>query len=196
MKFENYIFDYGNVLYMFESDDILFMYTDSKEEVQILKEEIFKDWASLDNGSIDYYDYIDTVQGNLKEDLKQTAHTVLTTWHKAIPQVNGMIELLKDLKEKNHKLYLLSNAPTRLEEVFDEYPESKYFDGIVISGSVKLVKPDIAIYEYITNKFNIDKEKTLFIDDRQANIDGAKEFGLHTYLFDGDAKKLRNFLEI
>ncbi len=71
-----------------------------------------------------------------------------------------------------------------------------YFDGLVFSGVVGMVKPDRKIYEYILNKFNLKAEETLFIDDSEKNINGAKSVGIQCYLFDGDADKLREFLKI
>jgi len=39
----------------------------------------------------------------------------------------------------------------------------------------------------------LSPEETLFIDDNPKNIETAKELGLHTFLFDGDSKKLLQY---
>lgn len=58
----------------------------------------------------------------------------------------------------------------------------KRADGIVVSGSVHLIKPDPTIFAYLCDTFNIDPEKelTIFVDDTLANLQPAKQFGIHT----------------
>lgn len=195
MEFKDYIFDFGNVLYEFEPEKIFYKYTDSSEDVKLLNQVIFENWSSLDNGTEEYTDFINSVMGKLPKDLKVTARTMLMTWHRAIPAVNGMREIVEALKQKGAGVYMLSNAPKRMEDIFDTFPESGIFDDFIISGSVKMVKPEKRIYEYACRKFGVNPRDTLFIDDRVQNIEGAKEFGLNTYLFDGEVSKLKEYLK-
>lgn len=194
MEIKNIVFDFGNVLYKFEHENILYNYVDSEEEMLILKDVIFSDWKSIDIGAIPYEEYVEKVVETLPKNLKATGDIMLKSWHKTLPPVEGMIELLVNLKEKGYPLYLISNAPEFLTENFEYFPESKYFTDIVVSADCKMVKPDKNIYDFSVKKFGIKAEESLFIDDKIANIEGAKEFGLMTYHFDGDTKKLREFL--
>ena len=59
-----------------------------------------------------------------------------------------------------------------------------------------MVKPNSNIFEHLMKSFKLKANECLFIDDSQKNIDGAKKVGIDGYLFDGDAKKLRNYLGI
>ena len=68
------------------------------------------------------------------------------------------------------------------------------FDGIVLSGPIGKIKPNKDIFDHITEKFDIDKNDCIFIDDSSINIEGAKKAGINGYLFDGNADKLREFL--
>lgn len=194
MEIKNIVFDFGNVLYKFEHENILYNYVDSEEEMLILKDVIFSDWKSIDIGAIPYEEYVEKVVETLPKNLKATGDIMLKSWHKTLPPVEGMIELLVNLKEKGYLLYLISNAPEFLTENFEYFPESKYFTDILVSADCKMVKPDKNIYDFSVKKFGIKAEESLFIDDKIANIEGAKEFGLMTYHFDGDTKKLREFL--
>ena len=38
-------------------------------------------------------------------------------------------------------------------------------------------------------------DETVFVDDNRGNIDGANRFGIHGYLFDGDAQGLKDYLD-
>ena len=58
------------------------------------------------------------------------------------------------------------------------------FDGIVVSGQEKLIKPDQKIYEILLNRYHIKAENTVFIDDNIKNINSAKEVGLYSIHFE------------
>ena len=56
-------------------------------------------------------------------------------------------------------------------------------DDRVISSEEKLVKPDVAIYNRLCEKFGLRADECLFTDDRQANIDAALSAGMQAVLF-------------
>ena len=62
-------------------------------------------------------------------------------------------------------------------------PFLAYVDGQLISYEVRQVKPDAAVYQALCDKFSIDPQNSVFIDDSAINIAGAKDFGLNTILF-------------
>ncbi len=58
-----------------------------------------------------------------------------------ILEVDGMYELVKELKDRGYKVYLLSNASVRQHEYWPRIPAAELFDGKLISSDVHLVKP-------------------------------------------------------
>ena len=64
----------------------------------------------------------------------------------------------------------------------------RYFDGQIISGLVKQVKPDRAIYCTLLDTYDLKAEESLFIDDLRANIEAASVLGFHTVLFQDRSK--------
>ena len=62
----------------------------------------------------------------------------------------------------------------------DDYPFLKLFDGLLISGEDKLIKPDYAIYQLARDRFNLNPEETVFIDDKLENIQAAQEMNFKT----------------
>ena len=67
------------------------------------------------------------------------------------------IKVLKNLKFKNFDCYVLSNwSAETFAGMTDDYPFLKLFDGLLISGEDKLMKPDSAIYELAKNRFNLN----------------------------------------
>mgnify|MGYP001304470038 FL=1 len=91
------------------------------------------------------------------------------------------IELLYELKKKNYSCYILSNwSSETFEGMTDEYNFLKDFDGMIISGDIKLVKPDKKIFELAIEKFNLTPNETIFIDDRIENINSAQNLNFKT----------------
>ena len=76
-----------------------------------------------------------------------------------------------------------------------EIPRIEYSDGVLVSAEEKMLKPEPEIFRRLFEKFSILPEESFFIDDIQANIDGAAACGMKGYCFaDGDVEKLREYL--
>lgn len=94
----------------------------------------------------------------------------------------GVLDALKKLRQKGHRLWLLSNA----QRVFTEYELQHLglldvFDGIYISSTFGFRKPDRRFYEALIREQNLDVRSCLMIgNDRETDIAGAKNAGLHT----------------
>ena len=85
------------------------------------------------------------------------------------------VDILNDLKEKNFECFVLSNwSWETFEGMEKEYPFLRKFDGFIISGKEKLVKPNLEIYKLAISRFNLIPNETVFIDDRKENIEAAK----------------------
>jgi 2-haloacid dehalogenase len=86
------------------------------------------------------------------------------------------IKILNYLKINNYDCYVLSNwSAETFKGMIDDYPFLKKFDGLLISGEDKLIKPDLAIYQLAIKRFDLDPKKCVFIDDRLENIEAAKK---------------------
>lgn len=59
-----------------------------------------------------------------------------------------------------------------------------YFNGIIISGYLKLQKPEHEIYKYLLDNFSLNHKQTAFIDDNRENINAANEMGIKSFIFD------------
>jgi 2-haloacid dehalogenase len=98
--------------------------------------------------------------------------------------IEGTVELLRLLKEKNISLYGLSNwSAETFGIVRHEFEFLNLFDEVIISGDVKLIKPEPAIYELCLQKIGKSANQCLFIDDSEANIIAAKKLGFDTVHF-------------
>ena len=104
------------------------------------------------------------------------------------------VEILEELRRTGVRLYALSNWSAETFPVArPRYPFLESFDGIVISGEVKLAKPDPRIFRHLLDKYSLDPAATVFIDDSAANVQAAAAQGLVALRFE-DAPTLRNDL--
>ncbi|MBQ7040295.1 MAG: HAD family phosphatase [Clostridia bacterium] len=201
--FKNIIFDFGNVLAEFYPEKLTSPCVSDIENVKFISEVVFDRlyWNKLDDGTITDEEVKEAFKNRVPEELYNTACTVYDSWVKNLTPVKGMSEIVKELKKKeNAKLFLLSNISIGFAESYKIVPWIQellaQFDGLVFSGPLGMVKPKKEIFEYLLNENNLIADECLFIDDSRINIDGAKKVGIHGYLFDGDAEKLRVFLGI
>ena len=93
------------------------------------------------------------------------------------------VSVIKKMKEK-YQLYGLTNWSSELIDIaYKRFDFFKLFDGIVVSGDEKLIKPDPKLYDVLLNRFNIQANESLFIDDNEQNIVTARKMGFHTIHF-------------
>jgi len=106
-------------------------------------------------------------------------------WQEMVPgAIDGTVEILAELKAIGTPLYALTNFSRetfpRVRERFDFFD---WFEGILVSGRVGVIKPDRRIYTLFYSTLAIDPSEALFIDDRQDNVDGAKAAGMDAVQF-------------
>ena len=104
------------------------------------------------------------------------------------------VAIMAELRGAGVPLFALTNWSAEKFPIAEKRFEwMAWFDGIVVSGRVRLVKPDAAIYRYLLDTYTLDPAETFFIDDRQENIEGAAALGIAGHHF-RDAAALREDL--
>lgn len=194
---KNIIFDCGNVLISYDEHYIASFFVDDENDIDLLARVAMarKYWDAFDAGALEPETYKKEVKKELPERLFAAACGICDKWTSHCPPIDGMRELARDINAKGTPLYLLSNFNQRLREEIDiVFPELALFNGLVISGEIGMVKPNEEIYRYILDKYSLVPEECIFIDDNKNNIAACEKIGINGYLFDGDVKKLREYL--
>jgi len=183
---KNIIFDLGGVLIDWNPD---YMYK------KIIPDVEYRNWflntiCTLDwNEKQDGGRTIEQATNELITQYPEHKENVLAYYDRWEEMLNGAIigtvDLFKVLKKnKRLKIYALTNwsAETfpRALEIFDFL---HWFDGRIVSGEENIRKPHREIYELIVNRFSLNKEETIFIDDNLRNISAAEEFGIKSIHF-------------
>lgn len=195
---KNIIFDMGEVLLRFVPDIFIERVgVKDAEDKKLLIREVYKsvEWSMMDRGSLSDEQACLIMQERVPDRLKQYVRKLTCEWDRPIIPIEGMADLIKDLKTRGFKIYLLSNASLNQKNYWNNIPGSEYFDGTVVSSYIKLVKPQPEIYKYTLDKFNLSPKECVFIDDSTLNVEGAIYSGLNGIVFHGDAKELKEKLE-
>ncbi len=197
---KNCIFDFGQVLVRFDPDYMTSFYIEDEADRALAREVIFDRlyWDRLDEGSITDDEVKEGIISRLPERLQAPAVAAYDGWIEHLPEIEGMVSLLDDLKSRGVKLYLLSNISIGFAENYKNVPPVadilSRFDGLVFSGPIGIVKPTREIFCHLLDRFGLKGEDCIFIDDNEKNIAGCAAAGIEGYLFDGDAKALKNYL--
>ena len=97
----------------------------------------------------------------------------------------GTVALLIKLKKLGYGIYGLTNWSAETFPIaLSKYPVLHRFDGIVVSGQEKLIKPDPKIFGILLERYGLNAGECIFIDDSPANIETAARLGFNTVLFD------------
>ena len=107
-------------------------------------------------------------------------------WEKMLNgPIESTVKILDFLiKQKKYKIYALTNWSSETWPIaWDIFPFLDWFEGILVSGREELAKPDPKIYELLFERFDINPEEALFIDDNLRNVDASKAAGMDAIHF-------------
>jgi 2-haloacid dehalogenase len=103
-------------------------------------------------------------------------------------------KLLAELRAAGTPLYALSNWSAETFVVARRRFEFlSWFDGVLVSGEERMIKPDPAFFRLLLDRFGLDPEATFYIDDNEANVAAARRLGLDAVRFT-DPGRLRREL--
>lgn len=125
---------------------------------------------------------------------------LIEAFHRRWPEmlagaIDGTVAILEQLRATGVRLFALSNWSTETFPIARQrFSFLAWFDGIVISGDVGAVKPDVRIFDHLVARYAIEPGATVFIDDNAGNVDAASRLGFLAIRF-VDPGSLRADLE-
>lgn len=196
MRIENIIFDFGGVLVDWNPRYLYADYFDNELEMEY------------------FLHHVCTEEWNLEQDRGRPLSEGTRLLQEKYPNFHSLIQLFYDkwevmlksdipetvsllhqLKEK-YKIYGLTNwSAETIPVAFARFPFFSQFDGIVVSGEEKLIKPDKKIFNVLIERYKVKAENTIFIDDNEKNVNAASEIGMYTIRFENPdqlERKLRS----
>ncbi len=181
------VFDFGGVLldwnprYLYRK-----LFDDDHEAVERFLNEIgFSDWNLKQDEGRPFAAAV----AELSERFPQHADLIKAydeRWEESMGgEIQRSVEILHALKRAGHTLYGLSNwSAETFRRIRHKYAFLDLFEAIVLSGEVKVIKPDPRIYALLLDKVNRPAEECLFIDDSETNVTVADRLGFQTIRFE------------
>lgn len=196
---KNIIFDFGGVLLDWNPRYLYKSYFNNDEEMEHFLADICNgEWNIKQDAGRPFAEAVKELQAKFPE-YAEAIQMYDDDWEKMLKcELPESIDLLKELKSMGYGIYGLTNwSAEKIGYAFANYSFFSLFDGIVVSGVEKVVKPDRRIYEILLERYSLKPGECVFIDDNQDNVDMAKVLGINAIRFDniGNVKEhLETFL--
>jgi putative hydrolase of the HAD superfamily len=179
------IFDLGGVVIEWSPDRILEGYYADPALRASLKPELFghPDWLELDRGTLSEAELLQRVADRTGRPLAELAglfEAVRASLH-AKPDT---VALLERLAARGVPLYCLSNMSSdTFLHLKGRHSFWGVFRGIVISGDIRMMKPEREIFEFLLQRYGLPAGQTIFVDDNAPNVEAARALGIQTVWF-------------
>lgn len=178
------LFDLGNVLLKFDFSKTQRVLRQYGADVERMKgPEMGQLAAAYETGKLSDQAFIEAVA-------KLTGYqgdevTFQQGWQDIFEPNEPMMDYLKAQKQRGLPCYLLSNSNgMHVSFIREKYEVLGQFDDIIFSHEAGCMKPDEAIFELAIKRFQLDPERTLYIDDAAANVAAGSRFGLRIHQYD------------
>ena len=176
----NIVFDIGNVLAEFSWREHLARFGFTGEKAERIGKAMMLNptWNELDRGVCSREKLL---QSFIKEapDLEQEIRLVfsdLSTIVRKFPKSDSWVQSLKD---RGYHVYYLSNYSSHVrKDTEKELTFMKLMDGGIMSYEVQLIKPDLAIYQTLMVRYDLQPEECVFLDDTVRNVEAAQALGI------------------
>lgn len=182
MAIKNIIFDFGGVIFDWDPRYLYKkIFNDDKKMEYFLTNITTPTWnAQMDAGK-PFAQAIAELQAQHPEWLTEIGYYHTGWIYMLKGPIDAGVELLKNLKNKNkYKIYGLTNwSAETFPLVKTRYDFLNLFDGVLVSGQAKLIKPDPRIYDCLFKTFNLKPEECVFLDDSKKNVDASIKAGMH-----------------
>jgi putative hydrolase of the HAD superfamily len=186
-SYDGYIFDYGGVLAIHQSNADQARLADLAAIAQEQFSELY--WSTrldYDKGVIAGVDYWQGIGKGAGKTLKRaTIDGLIALDNESWMHFDeAMWNWIAELRAAGKRLAILSNMPRDLGETLRSRTDRfDPFDHVTLSYEVHSVKPEPAIYQHCLKGLCTAAERTVFFDDRIANVRGAEVLGIHAIEF-------------
>ncbi len=184
------VFDIGNVLLRW---DMRFLFeqiiADKRELDRFLHEVCTLAWhGALDAGAT-YADAIADLAGRYP-DYADVISLYDARWQETISgPIPGSVAILQGLRAAGIRTFAITNFPAeKFDETCARYPFLLGFEGVIVSGRERIVKPAPAIFRLFLDRFGLAASDCVFIDDNVANVAAARDVGMTALSFETSDK--------
>jgi 2-haloacid dehalogenase len=186
------VFDLGGVLIDWDPRHLYrTLFDDEAAMEEFLATITTPEWNLAQDAGRPWADAIDELAAR-HPDRRELIEAFWTRWPETLGgAIEPTVTVLDELRSTGVRLYALSNwSGETFPAAKPRYRFLEWFDGIVISGDERMIKPDPRIYERLLDRYGLVAGEVLFIDDSPANVEAAAALGIQAVRF-ADAETLR-----
>ena len=193
-KIDTIIFDVGNVLMDYHWKTYLDSFGFPSDVRDAVASAMFlsPQWNEMDRSLLPDQEYLNLFIQNAPQ-YRQEIQQVYENCEGCIHTYDYADSFVIKCREQNCRTYILSNYSRYLFHKTEHMMQFRnYMDGELFSFQAGQIKPEPEIYLTLLDKYSIDPQRALFLDDRQENLDAAARLHIHTMLFTSYPETLKN----
>lgn len=180
------IFDLGAVLIDWNPEFLYRKIFDDESEMRyFLKNICTPEWNAQQDAGRKWADAVDLLLPQHPE-YENEIRAYWQRWPEMLNgPISGTVEILQEIKKQNkYRLLALTNwSEETWPYAWEQYHFLQWFEGILVSGKEHMKKPDPRIYHLLIERYGIEPERSLFIDDSRANVESAQAVGIQAVHF-------------
>ena len=175
------IFDIGKVLAGYGWEKYLRGIAPEEEAYRAVEQAVFlsPDWVEHDKGLLTEEEEIRDFISNAPEYEKEIRQTY-ENLGECVWKLDYALPWVQELKSRGFCVFALSNWS---KHIYDQRQDKLDFldlmDGYILSYQEHVIKPDPAAFRLLLERYRIEPEKAVFIDDTLKNIEAAERLGIH-----------------
>ena len=183
---KNIVFDVNGVLLKFNFIGCLDVFDWTPRIKQQITDIIFKSELGTEFfegkiGSITFYKELLKNFPKRKGEIKQIFQTEFLA--QLMPPDYDTFEFLKQLKS-DYNIFILSNMDFSMAKYFENvFGINDHINGALYAYEVGLRKPNPEIFKTFIEKYDIDPNETVYIDDSSRNAKTAETLGFKSFVF-------------
>ena len=179
------VFDIGNVLLEWDVRPVYRPLGLSDDEIAAFLERVnFFDWNLEQDRGRTFAEGVEVLAADFPADRALIARYD-THWTDSIRgPIGGTVDLLEDLVRQGVPVHAITNfSAEKFPGEVARWPFLRQFGVTVVSGEEGLLKPDPAIYHLLLERAGLEPGRTVFIDDSETNVAGARAVGMQAVHF-------------
>ena len=185
-------FDWGGVIADDPGDDFL---TKLLQDIGAKPDqitEIFRLYmVTFMRGKISEEDYWNGLKDNYDLAIPDNISEKFKMWG-GLKANDEILALVAEAKKNGCQTALLTNVIRPTYNVLNDAGYYEKFDQVIASCDEGFAKPDLEIYNIALNKLNVAPEDSIFIDDKQTNLDPAEKMGFKVILAENPTQIIRD----
>jgi 2-haloacid dehalogenase len=119
-------------------------------------------------------------------------------WHEMISGlIQGTIDIQEELVAAEIPTFAITNfSREKFHECLEKYEFLRKFDGIVVSGNERLIKPDYRIFHRFLDRYSLSADQCVLIDDSFPNVVAARYLGMQAVHFADPAQARKELIDL